>query len=372
MSSESVQTFEPGGHKSDAINFKRYQGLQAYKIIYAQDMTSHMHPTRLQSLSRPIHTTVWLLTAIAIMAIALTMKLIGWTASHLKRERDESFNWQTILLTILSTFVSQNFQSKLGELLRWFYMTWVIAILFLIAAYNEVVESLTTVPQVYNADLTLEDLIAMNFSTGIVSWHEYNQILKNAPRDRMELELTRQMHGNAPTREPGLQEIVEFWKRPRPMHVVNGLSSLRYFQIVLSRLGRNMFLSRENVFAKQIWWSFDNMPNSDVVVETFGRLRDAGIELHWEKVYHDGQSARMERMLQTEDDLLLPYASVEDSDGNLSDSLVRESFCLLVYGMITACLALVWEFRRSIIQGVRQKIRKFQCVLLSLIIGLFL
>ena len=80
----------------------------------------------------------------------------------------------------------------------------------------------------------------------------------------------------------------------------------------------------------------------------------------------------MKTMLEASEDVLLQYASVKDCDGSLSDSLVRESFRVLAYGMVASCLTLVWELRHDIIQGFRCRLRQVWYAFLSLVVDIFL
>ena len=106
----------------------------------------------------------------------------------------------------------------------------------------------------------------------------------------------------------------------------------------------NILVTTEAVFQQEAWWVFQNMPNVDMALETFEKVRSIGLIEYWANVETFAIVRKVKTVKQVNEGLGLTRKDLKERDGSLNDGLVFESFCVLLYCICFSTCVFALEF----------------------------
>ena len=122
-------------------------------------------------------------------------------------------------------------------------------------------------------------------------------------------------------------------------------------------MGLNILMTTEKVFQHEGWLIFQDMPNGDVVMETFEEMRATGFIEYWERV-EAFALIRLEKFVKRSYKRLGSTGTYwKAADGTLNDSLVLESFCVLLNSTCVSVFVFFMELFKNRLQPFYHKRR---------------
>ena len=107
-----------------------------------------------------------------------------------------------------------------------------------------------------------------------------------------------------------------------------------------------MHESKDRLFPVPTWWMFNFLPNSDVIAAVFEAIFQSGLYGRWTGVFGNlVKGYRVSLQKASLDSLMASgrFKLVTSFEGTLADSMIRESFWLLVYCLTLASLLFALE-----------------------------
>ena len=322
--------------------------LVSNRALYTKSL-DYQSPFVLPSVSSPFGIVTWLtILSLAGMATIITA---------LKTSTIKGSITEAILLK-LSPLVGQTFETRLVHKVENWFAVWLLVTFFVSAIYTNVLQSFVVVPYakedmtpilsladkgygVYGSPYLLRNLKDLEPMFAMISKETTSMKI------RMDTEL-RSLLKRKSLQNP--MEIRDFFMTKSVM-LASELSSRMYIQLVPTLTWRNLHVSVEKFFYLPTWWSFAKAPNNDVLLDTFGALRQAGLVELWYKITMDRYSrAYAEPYIQEARQMKLLNEVGHDLPADttlLSDSLVLECFAIYGYGLgvsvLTQMFLAVWQ-----------------------------
>ena len=307
-------------------------------------------PYKLMSMVLPADALVWALLLMAVIIVWTTTIAVNWSAKDYL-----GLGFATACPLAGQTFPCGGNESKF----KFWFSFWIFLAFVLSTEYTNYMKSLTTLPQRQRGVLSVGELLARNFTMGYISQAEYQDVEASMSYSGTRWEFGTSLHEmetkilsrlKVPQEDSGwvtMEYTQEFYSQPRVMGVGREDSVKLNLPIIARLAGRSIHESPDELFRRPQWWFFNHMPSSDVVGETFRSIQNAGLYTYWQRAVDKAT----ERIIQEQQEQSLEILQKEDGlefktelGGTLADTMIRESLCLLLYGLFTAFMIWLVEY----------------------------
>ena len=325
-----------------------------YHVSYTKEVEA-LVPWKLRSIIRPFNTAVWLLSA-AVLASVL--------AVGLKR----TFAQEPVAATALAIVAPVGNYFSPSVMIRgtnFWFAAWSLAVGLLNTYYRNQIHNISIKPTIHLADLSVEQLLRLNYTLN-VNFQQYGFLksLRNKFVNATSITCTHARH--MCTMEKALvdtsiitdgttenEKLASFKPNGRSLHLVTEEMTAS-LQVVGQLTGLNILMTMEKIFKYEAWWIFRNMPNGDIVIQTVEKLRSAGLIEYWENVETSAHTREIKFRSRYYNGLGFREKHQKSVDGTLSDSLVLESFCILLYSICISTFVFAMEFFTDWLQGFKK------------------
>ena len=340
----------PTRENSGSAHSQSMVDFTSFRVVYTAKVEL-VKPAELKTLSIPAQPSVWYLLIASIV-------LVAGTAMALTKSTDVG----NAIFVFATPLIGQTVPTEAyGQVrLRFFFAVWVLlGALIMSATYTNVISSLAVVPRVLPAKHTIEALLDQNYTAKYVDIETYNvmtamivitanimtrsqqRVAKLQKRLFESIRPENLMHESVP-----MTVLVDFYANDArsSMEIMDERALQGWIQAMVEITGRDFYVCDEKLFRLPKYIYFDSLPNSDVAFETYKRLTDAGFVSYWRATgttHLERYLTLMPIQLAKDEGVLRPSKPVE---GTLLESLVNESFYVLLYGIVSALFAFNVEY----------------------------
>ena len=342
-----------------------FQEFSYFKAIYTADDGDALSPIpfKLKSLVLPADPVIWVLLLLTILMISVLFAV---------KVRAEDV--VGVAFAVMSPLTGQTFSggdtNKVESELKFWYSCWLLLSLLFGIKYGNFVQSLTTFPKGTSGTLTFRELMEKNFTLGEVSGIDFSMV-QQSRYVSMGFGLSRRSE-IAPSSQLGLEQVLaerlrehrsgmlrmryvqNFYSQVHAMGIVHKTNLDLSIPLMAKVAGRSIHTTKDELFRMPEWWLFQFLPNVDVLTRKFGWVRQSGLEGYWTNLRVKAVKAQAE--MTNEGSLVGEIRNgrlklVTKFEGTLADSMIRESFCLLTYGVALSLLVNVLElcFRSNLV-----------------------
>ena len=331
-----------------------FEGFSYFNAFYTDDDGDDLSPIpfKLKTLMLPADRVIWALLVVTIVLVSV-LAAVKLCAKDLV---GVAFSI-TLPLSGQTSLFGNNAETEL----KVWYSAWILLTFLLGTEYTNVVQSLTTVPKRTPGKLTFRELMEKNFTIGDISQTDYNRVwggrvFSTAFSDsRIQsrsglFRLEEKLLPHLRVCQGGVLSTVyvqSFYKEIRTMGIVHESVRDLNIPLIAALAGRKIHESPDVLFSTAAWWVFNFLPNTDVLAIKFGCIFQSGLYRYWSSVEKNRlthelvkmRTRTLEFMMKTSD-----FVWATGFDGTLADSMIRESFCLLIYGIMIATLVCAFEY----------------------------
>ena len=208
---------------------------------------------------------------------------------------------------------------------------------FLICSYCAYVQTHVVIPGTYKSSKTAAELLADGYDmfTHPVNCDIFHDIINNFVPEKNLCPPFADCQSAEYVQHVELGKVLQpvtgalsgddnFWRLEKKAALLPDRSVSPMFGILGKRLGRDYFSAKDEYLNTPRWYIFARLPHSDVVIEVFQRIEQAGIAAwvrHWTNYWY--------------------YREVEGTSGPkthveafaMTDTIIAESFLLFAFGM---------------------------------------
>ena len=260
--------------------------------------------------------------------------------------------------------------------LLWFYTMWLFLVSFVAMTYTNILQSIVVVPGFRSNGLTFQEMLASNFTfkSNGSKWMRSAADRLNATRRNVgqmnkttsildqEKTLAKLVMNLDWSRFSSLMTLVESSAEASKSAVLVGSETENEYEKMGRILGLDAIIGQERFFSFLYWWSFGEVERGSLLAKSVELLKQFGfvtyfLQLSQYKAEEQVQARAQEDFIESKRMCGMPENDVSSVEFSLplSDSLITESFLLLLYGISIATVACMGEmFTRILVNFLRR------------------
>ena len=270
-------------------------------------------------------------------------------------------------LSVFSGLVSQSNGNGTTGLQNGCKAGWLLLIGFISITYTNILQSTVVVPSVHSNHLNIEDMLQDNYrfvtyayalrwmKKRFPSLHNSSdercslKAKKSKSIEMLEAMLTLRLEGNFEFDQMPWRSLIEEFSQSQKNVLIFDKGSIEMWNWIPREVGRDLVVGKEQLFFLPFWWSFGNVERGLLLAQSLELFRQVGF-VHYFLDLADANDRKLIVAAARKEFLDTGFDSGSGVD--LTDSLVRESFMLFLYGISIAVAGFLCEIISSWIAAV--------------------